>query len=229
MFRTLFLLLLLVLCAALAWRSGLRSPDRHLPWAPLSPATPPNWLTGYKLGQFDDEPAACLRFLQQTDLRYAVLEDRPTGEGCGLYDAVRIDTGPVAYSGHFSVTCRMAASIALWQHHVVQPAAQDAFGQDIRRIDHFGSYACRNLYNREGGRRSEHATANAWDVAGFRLSDGQRVTVASHWNDDTNGEFLRAVHDGACDLFSTTLGPDYNAAHRDHFHLDWRGGFGVCR
>ena len=28
--------------------------------------------------------------------------------------------------------------------------------------------------------------------------------------------------------FNTTLGPDYNAAHRDHFHVDM-GGFRVCR
>ncbi|MBU1256939.1 MAG: extensin family protein, partial [Alphaproteobacteria bacterium] len=38
---------------------------------------------------------------------------------------------------------------------------------------------------------------------------------------------------GACDLFSTVLSPDYNKAHRDHFHLDQaeRGatGWRACR
>ncbi|TMJ11586.1 MAG: extensin family protein [Alphaproteobacteria bacterium] len=42
---------------------------------------------------------------------------------------------------------------------------------------------------------------------------------------------LRGVRDDACKLFSTTLSPDYNAAHCDHLHLDeaprgalgWRG------
>ncbi|MDP1909506.1 MAG: extensin family protein, partial [Hyphomicrobium sp.] len=28
------------------------------------------------------------------------------------------------------------------------------------------------------------------------------------------------VRDGACRLFSTTLSPDYNAAHADHLHFD---------
>jgi hypothetical protein len=28
------------------------------------------------------------------------------------------------------------------------------------------------------------------------------------------------VRDGACRLFATVLSPDYNAAHRDHLHLD---------
>ena len=45
--------------------------------------------------------------------------------------------------------------------------------------------------------------------------------------------FLRRVRDGACDLFSTVLSPDYNSAHADHFHLDQaeRGasGWRLCR
>ncbi len=44
---------------------------------------------------------------------------------------------------------------------------------------------------------------------------------------------LREVRDGACDLFATVLSPDYNAAHRDHLHLDQaeRGemGWRACR
>ncbi len=32
--------------------------------------------------------------------------------------------------------------------------------------------------------------------------------------------FLRVVHDGACGIFGTVLGPESNAAHRDHFHFD---------
>ncbi len=32
--------------------------------------------------------------------------------------------------------------------------------------------------------------------------------------------FLRAVHESACKRFSTTLGPETNAAHRNHFHVD---------
>jgi hypothetical protein len=45
--------------------------------------------------------------------------------------------------------------------------------------------------------------------------------------------FLRDARDGACDLFSTVLSPDYNQAHADHFHLDQaaRGatGWRLCR
>ena len=35
-------------------------------------------------------------------------------------------------------------------------------------------------------------------------------------------EFLHRVHEGACDVFGTVLGPEANDAHRDHFHLDMK-------
>jgi hypothetical protein len=40
--------------------------------------------------------------------------------------------------------------------------------------------------------------------------------------------FVRKVHDEACKTFGTTLGPDANDAHKNHFHLDMkqrRSGF----
>jgi len=33
-------------------------------------------------------------------------------------------------------------------------------------------------------------------------------------------QFLRRLHRSACDVFGTVLGPEANAAHHDHFHLD---------
>jgi hypothetical protein len=33
-------------------------------------------------------------------------------------------------------------------------------------------------------------------------------------------QFLRDAHSGACKIFSTVLGPDANAAHKNHFHVD---------
>ena len=33
-------------------------------------------------------------------------------------------------------------------------------------------------------------------------------------------EFLRAAHASACRVFGTVLGPEANAAHRNHFHVD---------
>jgi hypothetical protein len=61
------------------------------------------------------------------------------------------------------------------------------------------------------------------------LADGRRISVLRDWNDAAeNGRFLKAVRDGACQQFNTVLSPDYNAAHRNHFHLDM-GRWRVCR
>jgi hypothetical protein len=126
----------------------------------------------------------------------------------------------------------VAAALALWEWHVVQPAALRHFGVKAASVEHFGSYSCRRIYGRSEGAWSEHSTANAVDIAGFRLADGRRISVLDDWKDEgAKGRFLQEVRDGACDLFATTLSPDYNAAHRDHLHLDqaqrgamgWRG------
>ena len=66
--------------------------------------------------------------------------------------------------------------------------------------------------------------------AGFFLSVAAIVLFSST---APRAAFLRAVRDGACRLFATTLSPDYNVAHRDHFHFDQaaRGAVGgrLCR
>ena len=44
-------------------------------------------------------------------------------------------------------------------------------------------------------------------------------------------KFLRQVHDGACEVFTTVLGPEANDVHRTHLHLDLqqRDGNNICK
>jgi hypothetical protein len=61
------------------------------------------------------------------------------------------------------------------------------------------------------------------------LKSGKRIRVERDWRkDDPTGRFLNDVRDGACRVFDGVLSPEYNEAHRDHFHLD-RGGPRLCR
>jgi hypothetical protein len=62
-------------------------------------------------------------------------------------------------------SCPVAAALALWEWHVVQPAAIRHLGTKVARIEHLGSYSCRRLYGRSEGQWSEHASANAIDIA----------------------------------------------------------------
>lgn len=91
-----------------------------------------------------------------------------------------------------------------------------------------GSYACRNIAG--SSKRSAHSRAEAIDIAGFVLADGRRITIKTGWDarSPQEREFLRIVHRSACKRFGTVLGPDYNAAHADHLHLE-EGDGSFCR
>jgi len=111
----------------------------------------------------------------------------------------------------------------------VAPAARVYLGSELVRVDTFGTYNCRTVAG--SGRLSEHAHANAVDIAAFLLADGRRISVQNGWGngDPASRKFLRAVRDSACKRFRTVLSPDYNAAHHDHLHFDMGGRGGYCR
>ena len=124
-------------------------------------------------------------------------------------DAVRLDAAlwsprrPV-------VSCPLAVALDLWQRDAVRPAAGS---RRLTAIEHYGTYSCRAVAG--STRQSQHATANAIDIAGFGFASAPPIRVRG----PANG-FLDRVRGDACKLFGTVLGPGYNAAHRDHFHLD---------
>ena len=179
----------------------------------------------------------------ESDIPFAGLAERPVPPSatndrrCRFEDGVRIaaeDDDSIRYSpAGLIASCPVAAALALWERDVVQPAARRHFGEPVTGIDHAGSFSCRRIYGRSEGRFSEHATADAVDILGFRLADGTSVSVLRDWKGaNSKSAFLREVRAGACDLFATVLSPDYNAAHADHFHLDQANramGWRLCR
>ena len=207
----------------------LRIPDRYNPLAPLVLADPPSFLTRFKLAQLGSDAGLCRAVLAQAPFRYEWIPDRTTGPGCGTANALRVTATATQVGTPFVLSCRSAVALAMWERHELQPQAIAHFGVPVARIQHLGSYACRNVDGRDDARRSQHATADALDLAAFVLADGRRIRVSSDWAGDGQASaFLRAVHRGACRYFDAVLGPDYNAAHGDHLHLD-RGSYRVCR
>lgn len=221
--------------ALLLYGHARRHPE-DVPWTDLDLARPVGVFTGRKLAGL--EGGHCEALLTRAGVRYIRLADRRAGPECGYESAVRFAPGGALTIGYrpadLGAQCRLAAALALWEWHVVQPAAQRHFGRAVVAIDHFGSYSCRRLYGRGSGAWSEHAHANAVDIAGFTLAGGRRISVLAGWRrGGAEGAFLRDVRDGGCRLFSTVLSPDYNAAHHNHLHLDQaeRGAWGwrACR
>ena len=223
---------LLILAGAFAvgvWRGWVPLPADWNPWAPLDVRASPNLLTRYKLGRLQDDPALCDQVLETSGLRVSHQADTPADAACPLRNTLRVQGAAVGLSSSFVASCPLAVAFALFERHSLQPAAQAVFGQAVTRVDHLGSFACRNMYNRAEGRLSQHASANALDIAGFRLADGRSISVLKDWpREDDKARFLRQVRDSACDDFNAVLSPDYNAAHRNHFHLDM-GRWWVCR
>ncbi|MBM3109388.1 extensin family protein [Pseudomonas arcuscaelestis] len=223
------LCLVLIGLTVYAWRQGWRVPDAWNPWAVLDVREPPNLLTPYKLGRLQDNPQLCAQALASSDLRYRPQADSAPTAQCPLQNVVRVEGSSVRLSSSFLASCPLAVAYALFERHALQPAAQRAFAQPVVQVDHLGSFACRNMYNRKEGRLSQHATANALDIAGFRLADGRRINLLKDWQGEgTKARFLKDVHASACDSFNTVLGPDYNVAHRNHFHVDM-GFWQICR
>lgn len=223
------LLLAFCLCTVPPPPLVVEVPRGYNPLASLRIADQPGWLTGLKLGRLAGDYPQCLAVLGEAAISLRPLPDRTTREGCALEGTVEVSRTSLRLSSRFTATCGLAAAWAMVEAHVLQQAALRHLGQPVAAMSHLGTFACRNVYGRDTGRRSQHASANAIDIAGFILADGSPVWVRD-WRaaDARRRAFLREVRDGACRFFATTLSPDYNAAHADHLHLDM-GPFHVCR
>lgn len=215
--------------AIAGWQAfNFLTPPQHNPFKPLDLTIKPGIVTGFKLDTLAHDKPACFALLDKAGVRYTRFNKTSENPECGIVDGLTIDQSLTPYSGTLTVSCRLAATLHMWERHVVLPAAEELLGQRVARIETMGSYACRRVNNASTGRWSEHAHGEAVDIAGFTLEDGTKVMVEDAFEDPTReGEFLRRVRDKACGLFSTTLSPDYNALHANHLHLDM-GLYTIC-
>jgi len=200
------------------------------PMLPLDVADPATPLTMWKLNRALAARDTCLAALK-TGAVAEVMPDFTAGNQCHIRPQVSLSKVGQADLKPLKTRCQTALRIAMWERHGIQPAAQKHMNQSVKEIRHFSSYNCREMRTGRGdtGRMSTHATADAIDVSGFVLSDGTRVMLLEDWNGTANKQaFLRAARRSACDWFRLTLGPDYNALHANHFHLQ-HTGWGLCR
>lgn len=222
------LIVFALIAGAAGW--GYRHlPSYYNPFAPLQLTDPPGRIAQMKLRRLSD--AECQALLVQANQRGMITSQKvaDSAGSCPLNNVVRVrDFGEVKLSSSFLASCPLALSSALFVEQQAKPLAQQLIGSALRQIDHFGSYACRNIYHRENARLSEHATAEALDVSGFRFASGQRITVLKGWPNAQTQPFLRALLSSSCHYYGNGLGPEYNAAHANHFHLGMRG-YGLCR
>ncbi len=175
----------------------------------------------------------CLAALGDRHAGFTPLPDRYFAPGCAAINTVRLfslggDRAEIEVSNLAQVGCPIANLFANWVRFGVDRAARQILGSPLARVETMGSYACRTIAGTD--HLSAHATASAIDISGFTLADGRRVTVVGGWYGGGADErlFLRTIHHSACQRFGTVLGPDYNAAHRNHLHVELSGA-AFCR
>jgi hypothetical protein len=144
---------------------------------------------------------------------------------CGMQTPLKVSGamgGRVTITPAATIDCSMVVSLDRWLRNSVQRAAYRQFGSPVVEIKQIASYGCRGRDGRHYGPLSEHSFGNALDVAGFRLANGQEITVVHGWWRGTPREraFLQEAFIGACDEFYTVLGPGSDHFHYNHFHLD---------
>ncbi|UJW84646.1 extensin-like domain-containing protein [Devosia sp. SL43] len=151
----------------------------------------------------------------------------PLSEGmCGeqsplVVTAVLVRGRMVPLSSPVTTNCQIASAMPGWAE-TVDGYAGAMLESELASIDTGTSYMCRPVVGGEAGRTSEHGFANAIDVTGFTLADGRSIAVEANWLPAAapEGRLLRLAHDAACGDFMTVLGPEANAEHEDHLHLD---------
>jgi hypothetical protein len=211
---SLLALLALAGCSALPSSSDDRSGGQSRPIASAEP----------RLSNAP-EVRQCLSELGLARASFEPLPDKYHGGGCTTVGTVRLaslrtDESSIGLPNIGPVTCTVAETFAGWARYGADRAARQILGSPLRSIETMGSYSCRTVAGT--GRMSAHATADAIDIGAFILEDGRRISVLDHWHGGTQAEreFLRVVHRSACKRFGTVLGPDYNSAHENHFHVE---------
>ncbi|WP_257735346.1 extensin family protein [Bosea sp. 47.2.35] len=174
----------------------------------------------------DQAEAACMASRQVQISSYVSLRGKAIdGPGtCGMQQPLKVSAfsnGGIGLTSSATLSCPVVATTDKWLAEVVQPAAMNVLGAQVIEM-RAGSYSCRAMNNGTGtSRTSEHAFGNAVDIFSFRLNDNRVITVKDGWRGSPEEQnFLREVFVGACEHFSTVLGPGADPFHYDHFHID---------
>ncbi len=150
---------------------------------------------------------------------------------CGIQDAVKVRSIlAITLSQQAVLDCKTAKAVKTWVRKGMKPAVGNT-GGGVSQIKVAAHYACRTRNNQPGAKISEHGKGRAIDISGFRLRDGSEITLLQDWNRRGTGAMLRKMHQSACGIFGTVLGPESDRFHKDHFHFDtarYRSG-SFCR
>ena len=160
-----------------------RVQSRASPNKPLASPSPgrawPKTMGAWSRSEVLVARTACERTLAGLDIIWR--PDEPIGEpgGCGTPAPIAIaEVAQIRIDPPATVNCDFAKALHGWLSQSVQPLARKQVGASIVGIRNASSYACRRRNNATSGKLSEHAKANALDIAAFDFSRKAQITVA---------------------------------------------------
>jgi hypothetical protein len=182
------------------------------------------------------ELSTCLEELAATGVPFepaAVSDASPTDHPeltCHIDDPVRVN-GSIQgislryYANEEATPTLMSCSLAL----ALDRMASILNEYDVKDVEHMGTYNCRVIAGTST--LSQHALGFAIDISAFTFGDGTRWTVNDDFEEGTSpqtaaGQWLwnlvSRLHSER--VFNIILTPNYNDAHRNHFHVDLTSG-----
>jgi hypothetical protein len=179
-------------------------------------------------------PSACRMALTDAIAIAPSVPDIKGPGACGGPDMVHLeavilpDKTRVPLKPGGTMRCSMATAVADWIRTDMAPLAA-GIGTKLAELDNFDSFDCRGRNRIVGAKMSEHGRANALDVRGLKLANGQSIALTER---DTPRELREKVLYSVCTRFSTVLGPGSDGYHEDHIHLDLaerRGNYKICQ
>jgi hypothetical protein len=182
----------------------------------------------------DEAPTACQMRLTSDRAVFKPLGELGGPAGCGGPDVISLeriilaDRTVVAMEPPATLRCETAEAIVSFVRQDLAPAAA-TIGSGLSAIENYDSYDCRGRNRIAGAKLSEHGLANALDIRSVRLKDGRVVRPADQ---AAPPEFRIAMKAGACNRFTTVLGPGSDGYHEDHIHIDRierHGGYRLCQ
>jgi len=177
-------------------------------------------------------PDGCRDGLKADGVRFSPWPLRPSRLGndviCEAPEGVAITRGGAGlrFQPQARVNCAFAQRLERFET-IMQEEARRILKSPVTSIVHLGTYNCRRMAAYPD-LVSEHAFANAIDVAVFVLANGRRVEVERDWVPAGQpaprpaSQFLRRLTRRLYDqqVFSVVLTPSYDKHHKNHLHLD---------
>jgi hypothetical protein len=185
----------------------------------------------------EPEVADCKGWLDLFKLDYT---SGPTNPGVGTPITVKAPINGVAYryTGSTEPRKTVYADCALVKSLAEGAAIMRAV--DIVELVDMGIYNYRCIDQSKtppNCTMSQHAYAKAIDIAGFKTSDSTYYSVLTDWVIDSGDTCSSSTEPGkdtflhevicalkAAKIWNIVLTPNYNAAHRNHFHVDLTAG-----